>query len=304
MNTVTTLRTDLKRRIEGLIRDQQPGIGERLVTSALAREFRVSRTPVEAALAMLVTEGVLERRSGGGYVLLRPPVVSPPQDENSDDVDAMLIEVAGLRRSRALANEISTRELVRISGQPLALVQRTLSRLEELGSIERKPGYGWVFINSADDAATRDESNRFRQIVEPLALLEDGFRLDPAWATEMRIRHEEFMGQDWSSQTSPVRFFEMNAAFHEGLALASGNRFILDAIRRQNQVRRLFNYDWLYGFERVLINSREHLAILDCLLESDMELASVLMRRHLQSARKVTGAPLDSVAQNPTRDSS
>lgn len=288
MNTVTTLRIDLKRRIEGFIRDRGLRIGDRIVTSALAREFRVSRTPIEAALAILAAEGRLERRSAGGYVLVRLPDSSPLQDENGDDVDAMLIEVARLRRSGLLANEVSTRELVRISSQPLTLVQRTLSRLEELGSIERKPGYGWVFINQADDPATRDESNRFRQIVEPLALLEESFRLEPAWAADMRVRHEEFMAQEWSIQTSPVRFFEMNAAFHEGLALASGNRFVLDAIRRQNQVRRLFNYDWLYGFKRVLINSREHLAILDLLLAGDMEMASILMRRHLQGARKVT----------------
>lgn len=291
MNTVTSLRIDLKRRIESFIRERGLQIGDRIVTSALAREFRVSRTPVEAALAMLASEGVLERRSSGGYALAQSPGSSPLRDENSDDVDAMLIEVARLRRSGLLANEVSTRELVRISSQPLTLVQRTLSRLEELGSIERKPGYGWVFINQADDAATRDESNRFRQILEPLALLEEGFRLEPAWAVDMRIRHEEFMAQEWSTQTSPVRFFEMNAAFHEGLALASGNRFVLDAIRRQNQVRRLFNYDWLYGFERVLVNSREHLAILDQLLAGDVEMAAILMRRHLQGARKVSRKP-------------
>jgi len=296
MTTVTILRMDLKRRIEGFVRDSGLSTGDRVVTSAIAREFRVSRTPVEAALAMLAAEGILERRARGGYVLLRVPDSNPPLDKDSDDVDAMMIEVARLRRSGMLANELSTRELVRISGQPLPLVQRTLSRLEELGSIERKPGYGWVFINRVDDAATRDESNRFRQMVEPLGLLEEGFCLDPAWAADMQVRHEDFMRQEWSPLTSPVSFFEMNAAFHEGLAIASGNRFVLDAIRRQNQVRRLFNYDWLYGFERVLVNSREHLAILDCLLAGDREHASVLMRRHLQGARKVTRLPVISAS--------
>lgn len=292
MPTVTTLRMDLKRRIEGVILEKGLAVGDRVVTSSLAREFRVSRTPVEAALSLLAAEGMLERRAAGGYLLLRSPERVPPLDEDSDDVDTLMIEIARLRRCGNLANEVSTREMVRITGRSLATVQRALSRLEELKSIERKPGYGWVFINSADDSRTRDESSRFRQMVEPLALLEEGFRLDSAWADDMRVRHEDFMCQEWSHHTSPVRFFEMNAAFHEGLAAASGNRFVLDAIRRQNQVRRLFNYDWLYGFERVLVNSREHLAILDCLLASDMELASVLMRRHLQDARKVVPRPL------------
>ena len=290
MATVTALRTDLRRLIESFIRENAMKTGDKLVTSSLAREFRVSRTPVEAALGSLAAEGIVERRSPGGYTLVRTPAAAPLEhDGDNDDTDALMIEIARLRRSGELASETSTREIVRLTGQPLAVVQRTLNRLEELGSIERKMGYGWAFANLAD-VATRAESNRFRQIVEPAGLLEAGFKLDDDWAAEMRAQHEKFLHETWSPHSSPVSFFEMNAAFHEGLALASGNRFVLDAIRRQNQVRRLFNYDWLYGFDRVVQNSREHLAMLDCLQAGDREMASLLMRRHLQGAQKAVDA--------------
>ncbi len=290
MATVTALRTDLRRLIENFIRENSLKAGEKLVTSSLAREFRVSRTPVEAALGALAAEGIVERRSAGGYTLVRTPAAAPPEhDGDSDDTAALMIEIARLRRSGELASETSTREIVRLTGQPLAVVQRTLNRLEELGSIERKMGYGWAFANLAD-AATRAESNRFRQIVEPAGLLEPGFRLDIDWAADIRAQHEKILQETWAPHSSPVRFFEMNAAFHEGLAVASGNRFVLDCIRRQNQVRRLFNYDWLYGFDRVVQNSREHLAMLDCLQAGDREMASLLMRRHLQGAQKAVDA--------------
>lgn len=289
MAKVTALRADLRRLIENLIREKPLQRGEKLAANALARTFGVSRTPVEAALCSLAADGILERRAAGGYTLVRMPAPVAEAESESDDTDALMIEIARLRRSGELASETSTREIVRLTGQPLATVQRALNRLEELGSIERKMGYGWTFLNLAD-AATRRESNRFRQIVEPLALLEEKFKLDLDWAAEMRAQHEQFLHETWSPHSSPVRFFEMNAAFHEGLAAASGNRFVLDAIRRQNQVRRLFNYDWLYGFDRVLQNSREHLAILDCLHAGDREFASILMRRHLQGAQKAIDA--------------
>lgn len=288
MATVTALRTDLRRLIENFIRENSLKAGEKLVTSSLAREFRVSRTPVEAALGALAAEGIVERRSAGGYTLVRTPAAAPPEhDGDSDDTAALMIEIARLRRSGELASETSTREIVRLTGQPLAVVQRTLNRLEELGSIERKMGYGWAFANLAD-AATRAESNRFRQIGrEPRP--DCSSRVSGLTSIGRRIsapQHEKILQETWAPHSSPVRFFEMNAAFHEGLAVASGNRFVLDCIRRQNQVRRLFNYDWLYGFDRVVQNSREHLAMLDCLQAGDREMASLLMRRHLQGAQK------------------
>jgi DNA-binding GntR family transcriptional regulator len=100
----------------------------------------------------------------------------------------------------------------------------------------------------------------------------------------MRARHGAVLAEPWDA-ASAVRFFEMNAAFHEGLAACSGNRFLLAAVRRQNQLRRLSNYRWGYGTERVAVSCREHLEILDRLEADDREVAAALMRRHLTGAR-------------------
>jgi DNA-binding GntR family transcriptional regulator len=79
----------------------------------------------------------------------------------------------------------------------------------------------------------------------------------------------------------------MNAAYHEGLAAASGNRFLLVAVQQQNRLRRFANYDWTFGHERVLVNCREHLAILDRLEAGEREAAAALLRRHLEAAAKL-----------------
>ena len=40
------------------------------------------------------------------------------------------------------------------------------------------------------------------------------------------------------SDTASIALYEMNAAFHEGLAAASGNRYLLVAVQQQNRLRR------------------------------------------------------------------
>ena len=103
----------------------------------------------------------------------------------------------------------------------------------------------------------------------------------------MRARHEAFLRAPWT-ESSSVAFFEMNAGFHEGVAAASGNRFFADAVQRQNRLRRLSNYEWRHGRDRVEVNCREHLEILGRLSAGDAEMAALLMRRHLEEAGRLS----------------
>jgi len=153
------------------------------------------------------------------------------------------------------------------------VVQRVLAKLAEVAAVQRKPGHGWRFQPIIADAKARDESYRYRMLIEPAGLLEPGFQLDPKWAAEMRRRHQDMMTMPWSP-TASIALYEMNAAFHEGLAAASGNRYLLVAVQQQNRLRRFANYDWTFGYERVLVNCREHLAILDRLEAGEHEVAA------------------------------
>src|SRR5207253_1439071 len=126
--------------------------------------------------------------------------------------------------------------------------------------IRRNAGHGWSFLPAIDNAEAVAASYRFRLLIEPAALSESGFAMAPGWIDEMRARHRAALTQTWGPG-SAVAFYEMNAAFHEGIVAASGNRFMLMAIQQQNRLRRLLNYDWSYGRERVGVSCREHLAI-------------------------------------------
>jgi DNA-binding GntR family transcriptional regulator len=89
-------------------------------------------------------------------------------------------------------------------------------------------------------------------------------------------------------ETMSIALYEMNAQFHEGLVAGSHNRYLLVAIQQQNRLRRFANYDWTFGHERVVVNCREHLEMLDRLENGDQEAAAALMRKHLDAAAKLT----------------
>ncbi|GJD52538.1 putative HTH-type transcriptional regulator LgoR [Methylobacterium crusticola] len=287
MAALTRLQHNLAERIIEMMREDGMGPGARLNESSTAKRLNVSRTPVRAAFQHLADRGIVRRHPNRGVELVLPPVpAGDPAPDAADVVELAMVQLARDRESGVLPDEFSEQEAMRRYRLGRPEIQRFLARLAELDMIERKPGYGWRFRHPARDGSVRDELYRFRILIEPMAMVEPGFRLDAAWIAAMRDRHREALSQPWR-ESSAIGFFEMNADFHEGLAAASGNRFIYSAVKRQNELRRLSNYDWAFGFERVTVNSLEHLEMLDFLERGEREVASLLMRRHLERASQL-----------------
>ena len=285
MAAPTRLQQEIAERILQLVRDDALAAGAWLNENATAKRLGVSRTPVRAALDHLAEQGVVRRHLNKGIELIQLPAANesarPPET-----LDLAMVRLARERENGLLPDEVSELEVMRRYelGRPEA--QKLLARLADLDMVERKPGYGWRFLHEPRDQRLRDESYRFRLLIEPMAMLEPGFQLDPGWIAEMRARHGEALERPWR-ESSSIAFYEMNADFHEGLAAATGNRFFHSAMRRQNQLRRLSNYDWDQGMERVRVNCTEHMAMLDHLEASENEVASALMRSHLLRASKL-----------------
>lgn len=260
--------------------------GARLNENRLAEQLGVSRTPVRAALAHLAAQGFVERQPHRGVELRgRPPLPAAAAEEAEDD-EALLLRIARDRQRGGLPDYVSEMALMQFYGLGRPAIRQALERLAELGVVERKLGYGWRFPADVWDAAARQESYRFRMVIEPAAMREPGFALPPGWYEDMRARHEAFLAAPWTEGSS-IAFFEMNAEFHEGIAAASGNRYFVAAMQRQNRLRRLANYDWKHGRERVEVNCREHLEMLARLHAGDVELAALLMQRHLDVASRL-----------------
>lgn len=80
--------------------------------------------------------------------------------------------------------------------------------------------------------------------------------------------------------------YERGVRFHETLAAASNNPFFLEALKRINRVRRLLAYRSMGNRQRYYSQAREHIRILDLLMQDRNEEAAEAMRRHIQSVVK------------------
>ncbi|WBV45005.1 FCD domain-containing protein [Pseudoroseomonas cervicalis] len=279
------LQRDLIHRlVEALRRDAVPP-GTRLTEPGLARMLQVSRTPVRGVMEELARRGVLARREGGGYLLaaLPPPEADGEPAEGADAVEQLCIRIAEDRVAQRLPAEVTEADLMRRYDVRRAFLLRVLGRLAEVAMVERKPGHGWQFMPSLEDRRSRAESYALRLVLEPAALLQPGYALAPGWVEQMRRAHQAMLERPWKD-TDSIRLFEMNAAFHEGLVAGAGNRHMLLVVQQQNRLRRFLNYDWGYGFARVIASCTEHLEILDRIDQGEMEIASLLLRRHLERA--------------------
>jgi DNA-binding GntR family transcriptional regulator len=277
------LQADLARRILRHLKDENALPGHHLVEQDLCRVFDVSRTPVRGALQFLAAEGILASRAGRGFVLAKLPGALDESADEDDGQDHRLFDA--LARTRHVGNfpdQFSQQEIMRRFDVRLATVMTVLRQLAELGLVERRPGNGWAFV--ADATRILNESYAFRRALEPQILLQPGFKLDRVWAEQTRGLLQKLRKKNWHSGDG-VAFHAVNADFHEQLARCSGNRTMLKAIARQNQLRDFLIGQSDYSMEQVHSAIEDHLEILAALEAGYADKAAALMLHHLtQSA--------------------
>jgi DNA-binding GntR family transcriptional regulator len=277
------LQADLARRILARLRQDNAAPGHHLIELDLCAAFDVSRTPVRGALRLLEQQGVVKARAGRGYVLAKLAPEAAQAETSEEDQESLLFQqLAEARAQGALPDQFTQQELVRRFGTRLSSVMEVLRDLAELGLVERRPGNGWAF--TTDPARALSESYAFRRALEPQVLLQPGFRLDRAWAEKARAQHQKIRRKPWAPGDG-TRFHAVNADFHEQLAKSSGNRTMLKAVERQNQLRQFLIGNWDYPMEQVHYAIDDHLEILAALEAGYGDKAAALMLHHLtQSA--------------------
>lgn len=255
----------------------------------LAREFGVSRSPISAALDLLVGKGILEPMPTRGLCVAR--------DISDLDLSGVLpkspLEELHRRvmRDRAmgrLAHEVSEAELIPRYEVPRGVIRKLLMRLAAEGLVQRLPGHGWRFIDTLLDDDAYVESYEFRIAVECAALNSPGFAVQPELAQAIRRAHERIISLS-AGDLDGDEWFRVNAAFHERLAGFSGNRFFTESVRQQNNLRRLRESTGYFDLsaDRVAQSCREHLAILDAAQQGEIDWAVALLRRHLREASEL-----------------
>ncbi len=282
------LQSTLAARILRWLKDEGAERGKHLIETELCAHFNVSRTPIRGALKQLASQGLVESRARRGFVLLDAAADLPDVGQvssQSEEDQKLIMRIAQARNTEGLPDEVTQQEICRIFAAKLSTALRVLGQLADLGVVERKPGNGWAFTPLIDTPRAQQEVTAFRRAVEPQLMLQPTFELDRDWLRAIKARHIAFRKRAWRRSLA-VEFYDMNSAFHEGLARCSGNRYLLDAVQKQIQLRTFVNYHWEFGVDRVRESIDEHLRIIAALERGDVALASAEMHDHLsQSAR-------------------
>lgn len=276
----------IARQILDLIAEARFDPGHHLREQHLADALGVSRTPVRAGLKELTRMGAVEARPNQGFFLLkRSNELDQLEIEQSKSNDQKLYEqlvhdrIAGILPESFTQTEISQRYDV-----DRGVLTRTLVKLSEDGLIARNAGHGWRFLQTLNSDIALRNSYGFRLMIEPMALLTPNLHVDRQMLKRLRARHLRLITHPDITQVPAKEIFETDAAFHELLAEASGNLFVLQAIQQQNRLRRLLEFGSYHNKRRVKEWCEEHVAIIDALRENKQEQAAELMRKHLQYA--------------------
>lgn len=289
--SASALSQQLALQIAGHIRSSNLVPGAHLAEQQLADIFKVSRSPVRRALEALEKTGIVEQARHRGYFLKKIPALQGKTiAETANLAEERYLRIADDRLAGHLGDNITETALMRRYEMPRRELQRILHRMEKEGWVERKPGHGWRFAALADSVEAHGQSYRFRMLFEPAALLEPTFRIDRAEFERIR-RDQQMLLDGGVMRLSRAQLFHMGSDFHETLMGFSRNRFMIDAIKRVNTMRRLLEYRAHYDRERFAGQCREHLHLLNLLKQDTRENAARYLRKHLDVVRAIkTGA--------------
>lgn len=281
-----TLPSQLVRDILQHIRVNALEAGARLPERGLAEALRVSRSPVRAALQQMAQQTLIERHPDGGFMVGERSHEQPVLPEETESpMESIYLQIAQDRLAGLLPDRITENELMRRYGVTRSQLSDILRRIVQEGWIERLPGHGWLFIEAMTSPDAYAQGYRFRLLIEPAGILEPGFTLDVPRLLQCR-EEQRVLTEGMVNVVSPAQIFDANTRLHETIAACSGNTFILDSLRRLNRIRRLMEYQKAVDREQALRRCKEHLVLIDLLLERRIEEAAEFMRQHLQSAAR------------------
>lgn len=277
---------ELAQRILETVRRGGFRAGDRLAEQQIATMCNVSRTPVRAALRLLVEQGAVRWERAAGYTLAIDPLgaMGAAAELPSADEDRLADAILRDRAAKRLDDTVTASGLSRRYSTDRRTVLKALRILESSNWIDKAPGQSWLFHSTHEGPEAIAESYDYRLLLEPAALLSPGFRLDEAQATALRLAMEALLAAPESS--FDVREFQrLDLEFHGMIAHAASNRFVGQALADHLRLRRLPGM--LHGVNvfRLKQSTREHLAILDQLEGRQFEAAADLMRLHLRLSR-------------------
>jgi DNA-binding GntR family transcriptional regulator len=218
-------------------------------------------------------------------------------EPDTDAADASLVDSLFLRLSEAIVtgqfaagSKLSEPRLATLFGVSRGPLREAMRRLEERRLVTRLPRQGVRVI--VPTRAMAEELFRIREVLEGLAAREAVRHATAQEVAELRTmlaKHAEAL-----AQPSAMLYWQdtANADFH----------FLIARIARNQQLFELLCGEYytlfrLFRMRHQIVPGRaqrallEHQRIVDAIADGDAELAELLMRRHIASARIGLTAP-------------
>jgi len=281
-----SINAPLAAQVLELLANDRVAVGSHLAAQNLADRLGVSRSPVNDALRLLQAKGLLTREPNRGYFLAQPVAleVSRLRDELARDepdvVTRSYFQLADDRLRGEVPDAFSEVWLKNRYGLTPAQVTALLGRMTQEGWVQKKAGYGWAFSPMLTTPDSLLQSYRLRLALEPAALLEPGYRLDPDLLARCRAAEHHLLDGGIETDT-PDQLHDRGVRFHESIVEGSGNPFFIDTIRRVNRVRRLLSYRSMKDRARYEQHCRQHLHVLDLIEQQRLQDAAEALRDHL-----------------------
>jgi DNA-binding GntR family transcriptional regulator len=179
---------------------------------------------------------------------------------------------------------ISVDSLVRELGVSQTPIREALSRLEALGLVVKTHLIGYSAASQMD----RDQLQQLYELrtqLEPFAaaraavnMSADAIEALEQIDREMRARHDD------DPRVAYGRFAQSDGAFHEAIAIGSGNRLIYETLARLHTHVHLFR---LFFHARATSDANdEHARVIAAIKQRDSIQAESAMRDHIERSRK------------------
>lgn len=282
------LQFEIAQQILNLCRLEDWPVGQRLTERALAERFQVSRSPVRLALDLLVEHSVVERTPQGRYVLAASgrELEATPIELPRTDQDWLHETILRDRFAERIPNQVTEADLLRRYQTTRGVLLKALVRLSQEGMIDRSHGHGWIFRKILNSVEAYQASYELRLAIEPLAIRSPNFKIDHNRVNRLIEIHRALRDGKIANLTGSKQF-DLDAELHETIASFSGNEFFVEIVQRQNQLRRVAEYELFYASDPMSDSHESHLEILEALRDGDTELAAAAMQRHLLVSRRL-----------------
>jgi DNA-binding GntR family transcriptional regulator len=179
---------------------------------------------------------------------------------------------------------ISVDSLVREFGVSQTPIREALSRLEALGLVVKTHLIGYSAASQIDKARLQ-QLYELRLLLEPFAASRAALAMsEDAIGMLEKIDHEMRNTRNDDARLAYGQFAQSDSAFHDLIALGSGNILIHETLTRLHTHVHLFR---LFFHARATTDANdEHARIIAAIKQKDAALAEAAMRNHIERSRK------------------